>query len=172
MKNLKELQEKYSKYPHGLGHIRWGGKSYYEINSDVPLNLNNSGREFILNEKGEVELFDLNRKVLSKRHYYLDELWEDEVDYETDYFWDEYDCLSWWGKTLDNYYPWSWYPEKDIIAFEITNDIPFNPTGGVLEVVGGTNEGWIELRTSDGSFTLTVRDCLACPEFFKPVYEK
>ena len=105
MLNLKELNERYKDV--GLGYIRFGAKSYYEINSDIPLSLNSYGGErgFILNDKNEVELFDLNNKALFKRHYYLEDSWENEVDYETEFYWDEKQSNKWWGKTLDNYYP-------------------------------------------------------------------
>ncbi len=164
MLNLKELSEKYKDV--GLGYIRFGGKSYYEVNSDKPLSLNaHDGKiGFVLNENQEVELFDLSERVLIKRHYYKDLHWEDEVDYETEYWWDEKECEKWWGKTLDNYYPHPWYPDKKIIAFELINDIPFFRKGKIFNLFCGEIECNYGVKYSED-------DCLKLPEFFKPIYK-
>lgn len=170
MKNLKEISEKYKDV--GLGYINWGGKKYYEINSNTPLSLNSYGgvKGFILNDEGEVELYDISEKVLIKRHYYSDEEWENEVDYETEHFYDETSSKKWWGKTLDNYYPHPYYPEKEIVAFEIMQNLPFNNIGIIEQVVGEGENSWIELESPDGAYDFTVSDCLQAPEFFKPIY--
>ncbi len=170
MKNLKELTEK---YPKGLGQLRWGGKQFYEVNSDIPLSLNSYGGEkgFVLNDKGEVEIFDLNEEVFVKRRYYLDDWLETEVEYETEYFWDEKEPKTWWGLTLENYYPHPYYPEKEIIAFDVVRDLPFNLAGTVETVVGECPNSWIELESPDGAYDFTVSDCLLCPEFFRPIYK-
>ena len=174
MLNLKELSERYKDV--GLGYISFGGKSFYEINSDIPLSLNSFGGKegFVLNDKGEVELFDTSDKVLVKRHYYLNEDWHhyEEVEYKTEHFWDEEEPNKWWGKTLDNYYPHPWYPEKEIIAFELIGNLPFNRKGVIEQVVGEGENSWIELSSPDGAYDFTVSDCLQCPEFFKPSYTK
>jgi hypothetical protein len=171
MINLKQLSERYKDV--GLGHISFGGKSYYEIDSDTPLRLNSySGKDgFVLNELGEVELCDLNDNRFVKRRYFLDENWDYEVDYETEHFWDETKPNMRWGKTLDNYYPHPWFPDKEIVAFEVINNLPFNRKGTIEKVVGGL-DGWIELESPDGAYDFTVVDCLQCPEFFKPIYNE
>jgi len=173
MLNLKELSERYKDV--GLGYIHFGGKSYYEVNSDVPLSLNSFGGKggFVLSVKGEVQLFDASDRVLVKRHYYLTEEWndEDEVDYETEHFWDETTSNRWWGKTLDDYFPHPWYPEKEIISFELIGNLPFNRKGVIEQVVGEGENSWIELTSPDGAYDFTVSDCLQCPEFFRPLYK-
>ena len=174
MLNLKELSERYKDV--GLGYIHFGGHYYYEINSDVPLSLNSFGGKegFVLNDKGEVQLYDTSDKVLVKRHYYLTEELndEDEVNYETEHFWDEDESRIWWGKTLDKYYPHPWYPKKEIIAFELIGNLPFNRKGVIEKVVGEGENSWIELTSPEGAYDFTVSDCLQCPEFFKPLYTK
>lgn len=171
MKNLKELTEKYKDV--GLGYILWGGKGYYEINSDERLSFNSYGgtQGFVLNDKEEVEIYNLDDTYVVKRTYYLDENWTQEVFYATENFYDETDCRKWWGKTLDNYYPHPWYPEKKILAFETVGNLPFNRKGTIEKVVGEGENSWIELESADGSYDFTVSDCLECPEFFKPIYE-
>lgn len=139
MKNLQQLVERYANKSNGLGSISWGGKSFYETNSDVPLSLNSSFYGFILNDKQEVELYDLNRQEIYK----------------------------WWGKTLDNYYPWPWYPEKEIKAFEVIRDFPLFSLGDILEV---DEEGLVR-STQDWEMAYWVDQCLDFPEWFKPIYE-
>ncbi len=172
MVNLKELFERYKDV--GLGYISFGGKSYYEIDSDIPLSLNSFGGKdgFVLNDEGQVELYDLTDKVLIKRHYYSDENWDNEVDYETKKYWDETEANKLWGKTLDNYYPHPWYADKKIIAFEIINNLPFNRKGVTVAVNRDKEASWIELETFLSSYHLNTVDCLLTPEFFKPIYEK
>lgn len=174
MLNFKELSERYKDV--GLGHIGFGRKSYYEINSDEALSLNSFGGKegVVLNNKEEVQLFDISDRVLVKRHYYLTEDWndEDEVDYETEHYWDEDAPRIWWGKTLDSYFPHPWYPSKKIIAFKLVNDMPFNRKGTVEKVIGEGENSWIELSSPEGAYDFTVSDCLNCPEFFKPLYDE
>lgn len=165
MINLKELSNRYKDV--GLGYIRFGGKSYYEINSDKPLSLNCYGGTigFVLNDKEQVELYDLSDKRLVKRHYFLTEELndKDEVDYETEYYWDCTEPNTWWGKTLDNYYPHQYWPDKKIQAFEIINDIPFFRKGKVFKV----EDGGISITSTVG---YSINNCLSYPEFFKPIY--
>jgi len=165
MLNLKELSERYKDV--GLGYIRFGGKSYYEINSDIPLSLNSFGGKegFVLNDKGEVELFDISDKKLLKRHYYSDENWNNEVDYETEEYWDEMTSSKWWGKTLDNYYPHPWFPDRKIVAFKLINDIPFFRKGKIFNMYCGDIECNYGVKYSED-------DCLQLPEFFKPIYDE
>jgi len=173
MLNLKELVKRYKDV--GLGYISFGGKSYYEVNSDTPLSFNSFGGKsgFRLNDKGEVQLFDVSDKVLVKRHYYLNEGWNDneEVEYKTEHFWDETTSNKWWGNTLDKYYPHPWYPQKEIKSFEVINNLPFNRKGTIEQVIGEGNNSWIELESPEGAYDFTVEDCLKCPEFFKPLYK-
>jgi hypothetical protein len=167
MINLKQLSERYKDV--GLGHIGFGGHSYYEINSDIPLSLNSYGGKngFILNRKKQVQIYDLDNREIVKRHYYLTEDWndEDEVDYKTKYYWDETEPTTWWGKTLDNYYPHPWFTEKEIIAFELVNDIPGHRKGKTFEVIE------YQIKTAL-TVNYSVDDCLFLPEFFKPLYNE
>lgn len=184
MLNLKELSERYKDV--GLGYIRFGGKSFYEINSETPLQLNSYGgtKGFILNDNNEVELFEfINQDYICRLKGI--EITKEEFSSLVEYFNDdelEDEYLSfestngsrkWWGKTLDNYYPHPWFPSKEIVAFELVNNLPFNRKGVIEKVIGATNDegGWIELNTVDGSYDFTVSDCLNSPEFFKPIYQ-
>lgn len=164
MIDLKKLSERYKDV--GLGYISFGSRPYYEINSDIPLSLNSFGGKngFILNNKGEVELFDISDKVFVKRHYFLTEDWNDEVDYKTEYYWDETESNKWWGKTLDNYYPHPWYPNKKITHFQLVNNIPFFRKGEKFAV----NMDEIDCN----GIKYSVEDCLENPEFFMPLYLK
>lgn len=167
MKNLQQLVERYANKSNGLGHIQWGGKDYYEINSNICLSLNSCYAGFILNDKGQVELYDLNKREVTERVYYSDEDWENKVDYETQYFYDRMESIKWWGKTLDNYYPWPWYPEKEIIAFEVMRDFPLFSCGDILKV---DEEGLVR-SVQDWEMAYWVSQCLEYPEFFKPIYK-
>ncbi len=148
MKNLKEIDERYKNQPNGLGYLGWGGKSFYEINSDKPLYLNSygGGKGFVLNNLSEVELFEFFE---TPHQYYLKnvELTEDEY-YDIldviDHDWEleEYiglklehnNCRKWWGLTLDNYYLHPYYPDRKIVSFEVIRDIPFTKIGDILDV--------------------------------------
>lgn len=175
MKNLKEIQEKYRKYFNGLGHVRWGGKSYYGINSDKPLNLNSYGGEegFKLNELGQVELWETKENHIYTYFYKGQEVseedyWrlEDDGVSDDDLTLKSEGCKKYWGLTLDNYFPHPWYPEKEIISFEIINNLPYFDEGGIYEVEGN-------LIRSDEDFELAyfTWQCLEHPEFFKPIYK-
>lgn len=164
MKNLKQLCDKYGY----MGALQWGGKPYHEINSDIPLYLNSysAPKGFILNENEEVEVYCMQEKILVKRHYYSDEEWETEVNFETEHFWDEMGYKTWWGKTLDNYYPHPWYPEKEIIAFEVIRNLPYFTVGKTYEVVDDAIQS-----NEDFELNYWVWQCLEYPEFFKPLYK-
>src|SRR6187402_2726164 len=177
MKNLKQLQEKYSKYSNGLGHIQRGGKSYYEINSDKPLNLNSDFNGFILNELGQVEcyeFFDATYKYFMKGLEISEEDWtriEDEIKWcsekeeelQLEIVHDN--CRKWRGLTLDNYYPHPYYPEKEVKAFEVIRETPYLEMGEIYEVFCD------DLYTPDyDGIKYSVDDCLQYPEFFRPVY--
>ena len=187
MLNLKELSERYKDV--GLGYIRFGGHSYYEVNSDIPLKLNSYGGKegFILNSKGEAQIFEIVsapflyfnwEKEITSDEYYdsLDEINNDSKKEGELGLRLEHDSIKrWWGKTLDQYYPHPWYPEKEIIAFELIADLPYNRKGVFIEVVcaGDCHHGelgWIELTSKDGSYDFTVTECLDLPEYFKPLY--
>lgn len=173
MKNLKELQEKYSKYFNGLGKVSWGRKSYYEINSDKPLNLNSYGgnKGFVLNELGQVELWEHKEHYNYTYFYKGQEISEeefnrldgggassDDLELKTDF------SKKWWGLTLDQYYPHPYYPEKKIKAFRVINNIPFLEEGEVYELFCGEIKVRYDIVYSED-------DCLNYPEFFKPIYE-
>ncbi len=179
MKNLKQLQEKYSKYHNGLGHIRWGGKTFYEVNSDVPLQLNSYGGNegFILNELGQVQLwefFDAPFQYFLKDVEITYEEWE---KLENEIYWNsekeeelgldvKHDNIrKWWGLTLDNYYPHPCYPEKEIIAFEVINAFPYFDEGKIYEV-----EDAIIRSEEDYELSYFTWQCLEYPEFFKPIF--
>lgn len=166
MKNLKQLSEKYN---NNLGQLLWGGKDYYRINSDVPISLNSFGgaQGFVLNEEGQVEEFDLNNKVLVKRHYYSDEDWEYPTEEETEYYWDETEPSMWWGLTLDDYYPWPWYPEKQIKGFIVIKHIPLFDLHEYCEV----KDDYLIRSKEEFEIAYTIDECLKYPEFFKPIYE-
>ena len=172
MINLKELSERYKDV--GLGYIHFGGHSYYEINSDVPLSLNSFGGKdgFVLNDKGEVELFELNysddyRYFFNGAEVSQDKYWEleDSEMYDDISFEIVSENKKWWGKTLDNYYPHPWFPDRKIIAFELVNDIPFFRKGKVFNLFCGDIECDYGVKYSED-------DCLQLPEFFKPVYDE
>lgn len=183
MKNLKEMVDRYKDEPNGVGCVQWGGKSFYEINSDVPLQLNSYGGKdgYILNEEGQVELFeffDAPHKYFKAGVEITEEEWieiEDEINWssekeeELELEITHDNCRKWWGLTLDNYYPHPWYPEKKTVAFELVGNLPFNKKGIICEVLEGKN-GWIELYTTDDIYSFSVKNCLEAPEFFKPIY--
>jgi len=174
MKNLAELQDKYSRYFNGLGKIGWGGKSYYEINSDIPLNLNSAGGKngFILNDSGQVELWD------SKEHYNYTFFYkgqeitedeyrklEDEGASDDDLTLKSEDSKKWWGLTLDKYYPHPYYPTTKVISgFEIINNIPFFDEGEFYDLEDD------KIRSIDDDMLYNRLQCLEYPEFFKPIY--
>lgn len=199
MLNLKQLEERYEgKTNNGqsvTGHLSWGGKSFYEINSDEPLNLNRDYSGFILNEQGQVQLFSDN--CIPVRIYYTDNSYLISTKDKTDYYLDstEYECT--WGKTLDHYYPHPFYetdkfPEKKIKAFEIIRMMPFCEVGQEIALVkkkttyssdtmmkrGIQNMEYYAIdiifrhpmgqEKHRGMFT--VEDCLEYPEFFRPIY--
>lgn len=173
MKNLKEIQERYSKYFNGLGHVRWGGKSYYEVNSDIRLNLNSWGgnKGFVLNDLGEVELWDTREYYIHSYYYNGIEISEEEFSRledegvsDDDLMLKSVDTNKTWGLTLDNYYPHPWYPEKKIKSFEIVNNIPFFNEEEIYDVLCG------EIKSDCNLITYTEEQCLEYPEFFKPIY--
>lgn len=166
MKNLKQLSEKYN---NNLGQLLWGGKDYYRINSDVPVSLNSFGgaQGFVLNEKGEVEEYDINNRVVVKRHYFLDEDFISDSEDPTEYFWDETEPSKWWGLTLDNYYPWPWYPEREIKGFTIIRNLPLFELSQYIEL----DEEGILRSSEDWELSYTTEQCLNYPEFFIPIYE-
>jgi hypothetical protein len=175
MLNLKELSERYKDV--GLGYIKFGGKSFYEINSDTPLQLNSYGGTsgFILNHNNEVQLFEFVEdgckhylkgvQITEVEFYELVEYFNDD-DLEDEFLRMEHGgTRKWWGKTLDNYYPHPWYPGKEIIAFEIVNNLPFSRKGKIIELSG---DGGISLNETVG---YSILNCLSNPEFFKPIYK-
>lgn len=174
MKNLKELQEKYSRYFNGLGHVRWGGKSYYEINSDIPLNINSYGGKdgFILNDLGQVELWE-HKEVYNYTYFYKgQEITEEEFSRLDDEGASDEDLelksehsKKWWGLTLDNYYPWPYYPDKKLLGFEVVNNIPFFTEGNLYGISCG------EIMSDDDYIIYTEDQCLNYPEFFRPFYK-
>lgn len=106
MKNMQEIIDRYKNViPEGrsvTGFLMWGGKPYYEINSKKPLSINSiTGVEFITNKKGQVQLYDLGKKVKGT-----------------------FETSKWWGKTVKNYYPWPWFPKKKIAYFEVVRILP------------------------------------------------
>jgi len=166
MINLAEIVERYK--DKGLGYIQWGGKSYHEVNSDTPVFLNSYGgsKGFVMNELGQVQCFDLNDKVLVEREYYADEDLYNKVDYVTPYFWDNMAPREWWGLTLDNYYPWPYYPDREIKSFTVVRELPLFDLGGEYEI---DSEGTVRSE-EDFEIAYFPEQCLKYPEFFKPNY--
>ena len=180
MKNLKELQEKYSKHFNGLGHVKWGGKSFYEINSDKPLSLNSVGGKdgFILNELGQVQCYEIleadykffiSEKEITEDEYYkyVEEAgYDSEKEEELGLKIENNNIREWWGLTLDNYYPWPYYPDKEIIAFEIVSNLPYFYEGVIYNV-----EEEVIRSTENYELAYVVWECLEHPEFFRPIYK-
>lgn len=181
MINLQQLVDRYKDV--GLQEIRFRYRHFYEINSDIPLNLSSHGGSagFILNDKDCVQIFD----IIETDEDYL--FFKDGEQIHRDVFWALVDAghrddihlernnIEYYdGKTLENYYPHPYFPEKQIIAFEIINNLPFCRIGRIEKVVGFDGDGlseWIEIASLDGAYDFTVEDCLNQPEFFKPLYE-
>lgn len=176
MLNLLDLTKRYGNL--GMGYIRFGGHSFYKINSDEPLELNSRGGSdgYILNSDGEVEIFKISddrsydiyykgKKITSEEYdnMELDEVIDDIkiVDNSTIKYFDE---------TLDKYYPHPWYPEKEIVSFQVVNISPFLKKDQILNIENGTIN--IQNDSNEISYTITVEDCLKSPEFFKPLYNE
>lgn len=135
MLNLEKLSERYQGR---LVYIQWDAKSFYVANSDVPVSLNRTDSKFICNEEGLVEEFSWldNELETAKKTYRL---------------------------PLSGYYPWPWYPNKEIVSFEIVRLLPGHDIGDRLEIFANC--------LISNSLTLNVQECLLLPEFFMPVYK-
>ena len=169
MITIKQLQDRYP--DSSFGH---GGKGYYEINSTTPVFINSYGyKKEIVNDKGEVQCFDLldredytytlNGKEISEDKYYL--LLEDEDGIPDGL--EQIYSKFWWGKTIDQYYSWPYFPDKEVKAFECVRKIPYFNVGEVYEV---EYDGLIR-SDEDSELAYWVYQCLEHPEFFKPIYE-
>ena len=170
MINIQQLQDR---YPDGsFGH---GGSGYYEINSTIPVFINSYGyKKEIVNDKGEVQCFDLldredytytlNGEEISEETYYSMLENEDEIHDGLEQVYSNF----WWGKTIDQYYLWPYFPDKEIKAFECVRKIPYFNVGDVYELDEDN-----EIHDNRvGSFVYySLSECLEHPEFFKPIYE-
>lgn len=180
MLNIEEISKRYK----CLGEIRWGNKNYYEINSDEPLSLNSYGGDdgWLLNDKGEVEIYELieapwqyflKDKEITREEY-EDILEEINYDYEKEaeigLRTENFNVKQYWGKTLDNYYPHPWYPNRAIKGFEIVNNLPGAKKGVFIEL-NNINNMWIEIHLCGDILQYSIEDCLDNPEFFKPIYK-
>jgi len=176
MKNLKEISEKYKDV--GLGHIRWGGKKYYEINSDKEISLNSYGGSagFVLNDAEQVQTYYFTdapylyykgkEEITSDEYYALLADIDDDLEKEValDLSFESVSTILEWGLTLDNYYPYPWYPEREITAFELMMDIPFHRKGIILNV---SETGML----IDAVYNFSLALCLELAEYFKPIYK-
>lgn len=177
MRNLKEISERYKDV--GLGRIRWGGKCFYEINSEKKITINSEGgiRGFVSNELGEVELYEFidvpyqyykaDLEITADEYHELldacEHNWEEE---ETMKLRIEHDNVRhWWGLTLEHYFPYPWYPDREIIGFELMLDMPLYRSGVVFNVSEGGN------IITDVPYNFTTDICLENPEYFKPLYK-
>lgn len=162
MKNMLEIIDRYKEQlpKNGnsvTGFLHWGGKKYYEINSNDPLSINSKwGVEFITNNKGGVELYSLDEKIPGINTYFTDDTYEKETKLKTEFFIENLSPKTWWGKTIDNYYPWPWFPDKEITHVEIVRIIPEYTLGSQIEVKNNAMLLW---------------KALEYPEFFKPLYK-
>jgi hypothetical protein len=176
MKNLKEICEKYSDV--GIGRIHWGGKCFYEINSEKPITINSEGGKagFVRNELGEVQLYEFFE---APYQYYKEDVEITAAEYHNfvetcGYDFEAEERLGlriehdnvrhWWGLTLEHYFPYPWYPEKEIIAFELMLDMPLYRSGVVFNVCESGNV------IASGPYNFTTDLCLENPEYFKPLY--
>ena len=136
MKNLEQIINRYKNqlpdYCSSVsGYLMWGGKSYYRINSDKPVRLNSSSSGFILNPEGKVQQYSLFTRTSFS-----------------------FGTRTWWGSTLDNYYPWPYFPKKQIKGFEVVRLLPKHKLGDFITVG----------KKADTQYKLNY------PEFFKPIY--
>lgn len=173
MLNLKKLSDRYKGF--GLGYIRFGGKSFYKIESDEPLQLNSYGGSdgFVLNDNDQVMIINNDDKQykyfydgneISKEEFMSDKYSIDDDKLTADIIYDK--CYD---ETLDKYYPHPWYPNKNILEFEVVNIIPFAKKGDRFKV----SDNVIDIRNENSiSFSISVEDCLNTPEFFKPLYDE
>lgn len=177
MLNLKQLVER---YPKGLGEIRFGSHNYYEIDSDKPLSLNSYGgsKGFVLSKKNEVELFEIieapyqfflgEKEITDEEYYRLCDSVNNNIDEEEKLGLrlEHNNVRKWWGKTLENYYPHPYYPEKEVVGFEVISILPYFPKG-FYEVEFDFIKSGV-----DDTLAYYTSQCLEYPEFFKPIYNE
>ena len=169
MENLKELIERYNNQSidRPIGYLALGGSSFYEINSSEPLQLNMDFYGFIINDKGEVEIYSNEYNYTTK--FYENEDYEIEVCYPTKFFIKEEINKRYWGKTLNHYYLHPYFPTKEIVAFKIIRILPNSKLNQRYEVnaICVNYSGFIQLENR----IYSVIECLKYPEFFKPLYK-
>ena len=136
MLNVEKLSERYQGQ---LGDIQWGAKQWYVIESDEPVMLNRTRAKFITNDEGLAEEFR----------------WIGDDSLET--------SKKTYRLPLSAYYPHPWYPNKEIVSFEIVRLLPGHDIGDYIEIFANC--------LISNSLTLTVQECLQMPEFFMPVYK-
>lgn len=164
------------------GYLSWGGRRFYELNSDVPYHLNGTYDDFIKNELGEIQCWEsgpeeyeyfFDGKLITEKEY--NAIWvnenilgetNDELDFRTDIKLVN-TTKYWWGKTLDQYYPHPYFTDKEIIGFKVIRNLPFYKINEIYYLNDDKNLGddWSEVDYS-------LADCLKYPEFFEPIYDK
>lgn len=183
MNNFQEIINRYSgkiKRNSVTGYLAWGGKNFYEINSQKELCLNRDYESFILNEKGEVEIYEIiDRENGLGMTCYRDpeftipityeEIDDEGLEYEEGYFRNyEEGIKKYWGKTLDHYYPHPWYPNKEIKGFEILRELPEVFIGEIIELSYNFYDG-LFIKISQ-NIIYSLEKCLKFCEFFRPIY--
>lgn len=171
MKNIQELIDRYKEQTKSsvMGFLSWGARSFYAINSDVPVNLNMDSNGFILNEVGLVEEFELNPDAniyiyFADKEHKQQISWEkfnklhglDEDKYEKFAEENPNRARLTYRFPLTEYYPHPWYPEREITGFEVIRILPFYKLGEFITYQ---------------SYEYTQADMLNHPEFFKPHYK-
>lgn len=179
MLNIQQLIDRYKDFLPSyqksvMGYLSWGGKSYYTINSNVPISLNSDYNGFILNDEGLVQEYVLNDEPLYK-WYYDEELTSPlrdddfDVDYD-DLYRIENENLSTksYKNTLDKYYPHPYFPNSPIRSFTVIRIMPFWILNKeyLVEEAGGDKY----IQSEDIDTIMLKRECLMYPEFFKPNY--
>lgn len=118
MKSIKDIIERYKdqvpSYWSVIGFLNWGGKNWFEINSNDPVNLNSTSKEFIKNKKGQIETY-----------YYVERVSGRTI------------TVKEWGKTLDQYYPHPYFPDQKPAWIETIRILPGKPIGSILKVTKG-----------------------------------
>ncbi len=161
MKNLKEVFERYESqkgfHCSILVLLNLVSKSFYEINSDKQISLNSNYSGLILNPEGRAQCYGgrNNYEIIKE---------EDKVSDIHNFT----DSVKWWGKKLENYYLHPYYPDKNILGFQIIRFLPDCKINDFFKLEFDSNG--IEV-IKVGKHKYTESDCLEYPEFFKPIYK-
>lgn len=183
MLNLQQFYDKYG--PRALP----GNGPNYLVNSDVPHSLNRTYEAYVTDADGRVQEYSM--ELLSGVEHphptpeeEAAELLVDEAgqDRAREARCEEYSRRQnetlWWGETLDKYYPHPYYPDDEVVAVQVLQDIP---TGhGIVKagtVVPDSEENddepqfslpWYR-KTYQADYPLSA--VYDMPQYFKPLYE-